>query len=608
MIMSMVIPWYFVLLTFACGGIILYLSVLVYQRKHISGHSLVWVILVLYAIICLTFGLDNLGMILPVPYSISVYLFWINTYCYFALPVAWFLFCLHYIGKPEYLTVRNFTLLMIIPVIMSLFRAFSFGDIFQEIFFGPYFSSINKAIDIIGYGYIYGLSIVGNLLLIRRYPDVSVKFRHQIIFLITSSCIILIGGLITDSGIIPSFDPMCLEVALSGFILAFGILHYDLLHHSPIFREKFFDIANSGLIALSWDRHIIDMNPVAEKLLQISLTDAFSRHPSEILSLRPELRKILEHPDILYEQPFSLIGDEIRWYSVSFQYLQKNMKNQSGYLVVFTDITNSMNLEKQVQDTKIQLTREKENLTRVQKYREFFMSHRDAIIIISKDRIIEANPLAYEMFSEFGEDIIGMDPVSLSADHQRNPDDVPEKIQYYYTQALSGRMIDFSWVFQSHNEEIPARVRLSRLVYDDQILIEMSISDMSDMYRQLDELTENNQSLMNILSEEIHLWSLVSDVVLNDSDTKSDNMNEMREIIVKATRNIEKIVTYQNPTQPDSLPKAEKKGFRIIPPALSGTESEVPEKVRLDRGRSSMSVDTGFVIYAKSKADHDGNQ
>lgn len=553
----MVIPWYFVLLTFACGGIILYLSVLVYQRKHISGHSLIWGILVLYAIICLTFGLDNLGVILPVPYPSSPYLFWINTYCYFALSVAWFFFCLQYIGKSEYLTVRNFILLMIIPVLMSIFRVFLAFDIFHEILFGPYFSSVNKAIDIIGYGYIYGLSIVGNLFLIRRYPDVSVKFRHQIFFLITSSCIPIIGGLITDSGIIPSFEPMCLDVALSGFILAFGILHYDLLHYAPIFREKFFNIANSGLIALSRDRYIIDMNPVAEKLLQISLTDAFSRHPSEILSLRPELRKILEQPDILYEQPFSLISDEIRWYSVSFQWIQKNVGDQSGYLVVFTDITNSMNLEKQVQDTKSQLTREKEKLARAQKYREFFMSHRDAIIIISKDRIIEANPIAYKMFSKYGEAIIGMDPVSLSADHQRNPDDVPEKLRYYCTQASSGRMIDFSWVFQSCHEEIPARVRLSRLIYDDHILVEMSISDISDIYRQLDELSERNWSLMNILSEEIHLWSLVSDVVLNDSDPKSDTMRGMNEIIVKATRNIEKIATYQNSVQPDSFPKAE---------------------------------------------------
>lgn len=555
----MVIPWYFVLLTLACGGIILYLSVLVYQRKHISGHSLIWGILVLYAIICLTFGLDNIGIILFGTHPVSSYLFWVNTYCYFALPVAWFFFCLHYIGKPEYLTLRNFSFLMVIPVLMSIFRVFSTGDLFHETPFGPYFSYANTAIDIIGYGYIYGLSIVANLLLIHRYPDVSVKFRHQIIFLITGSAIPIIMGLITDSGIIPSFEPMCLDAALSGFMLAFGILHYDLLHYSPIFREKFFDIANSGLIALSRDRHIIDMNPVAEKLLQISLTDAFSRHPSEIPSLRPELRKILEHPDILYEQPFSLISDEIRWYSVSFQWIKKNIKDISGYLVVITDITNSMNLEKQIRDTKFQLTREKEKLARAQKYREFFMSHRDAIIIISNNRIIEANPVAYEMFPEFGEEIIGMDPVSLSAIHQRNPDDVPEKLQYYYTQASSGQMKDFSWVFQSFHEEIPAQVRLSRLVYGDQILVEMCIRDMSDIYRQLDELSEINKSLMNILSEEIHFWSLTSDIVLGDSDPGSDNMKELREIIDKATRNIEKIVTYQNPVEPDLLPNAEGK-------------------------------------------------
>lgn len=553
----MEIPWYFALLTFICGGILLSLSVQVYRRKHISGHSLVWGILVLYATICLTFGLDNIGMILPVPQLLSPYLFWINTYCYFALPVAWFFFCLHYIGKPEFLTARNFTLLMIIPVLMSIFRVISSRGFFHEVLAGPYFSSLSWEIDILGYGYIYGLSIAGSLLLLRRYPDVSIKFRHQIIFLITSSYILIVSGLITDINIFPSFDPMCLDAALSGFILAFGIIHYDFLQYSPVFREKFFNIATSGLIALSRDRHIIDMNPVAEKLLQISLTDAFSWHPSEIPSLRPELRKILEHPDILYEQPFSLISDEIRWYSVSSQLIQKNIGEKGGYLVVFTDITSSMNLEKQIQETKSQLIREKEKLAQVQKYRDFFLSHRDAIIIISENRIIEANPVAYGMFPEFGEAIIGMDPVSLSAGHQRNPDDVPEKLRYYCTQASSGRVIDFSWVFQSYHKEIPAEVRLSRLVYGDQILVEMSIRGMSDIYRKLDEFSEINRNLMNILYEEIHLWSLASDVISGDSDPKSDTMKEIQEILIKATRNIERIVPYQNFVKPDSSPKAD---------------------------------------------------
>lgn len=542
----MIPPWYVVLLVLACGIHLTYISVLVYRREHIIGHSLIWIILLLYALICLTFGFDNLGLFLPIAFSKSPYLVWLNATCYYLLPVAWISFCLNYVGKPEYLTKKNLGILLIVPAIMSMALFFTSTGLIQDL---PLQNLLNRSqllLGYIGFCYIYGLTILGTIILARKHRDVSKTFRHQIIFLIISSVIPLIAELITDSGFIPSFDPFCLDAAASGLICAFGVMYYDILRYSPIFRENFFEILNSGLIVLDKNLHLLDMNPVAEQILRISLSEAFGKLPSEIASFSPEFRAVLEHPDDIPQRPLSLITDDIRSYHVSALWIQRKISTEGAYLFIFTDITQNMNLEKQVLETRAELSREKERLIHARKYRQFFDSNRDAIIIISHNRIVECNPIAYAMFQECKDELIGMDPVLLSATRQGNPDDVPDKFRYYLTQAAAGGFVDFSWRFQSANEEIVAQVRLSNLEHNDQRMIEMSIRDMTDIFLQLQSDAITIQHLTDILSKDIRLWSDVSEILHSYAHQNQAGLHAIQEILNQANRNLELIQAYQD--------------------------------------------------------------
>nr|WP_319539079.1 histidine kinase N-terminal 7TM domain-containing protein [uncultured Methanospirillum sp.] len=540
----MTLPWYIVLLNLGCGIFFLYVTMFAYKKRDESGYSVLWVTFFLYSLICLTIGIDNISYVFPTLWKQSAPLLMINTTCYFLLPITWFLFCMNYLGKEEFLTLKVLALLLFTPLFLRVFRIISLIDPSLGYSYDQFLNDFNYLYDIMRYGYLYGLPIVGEVYLLKRFLSVSKIFKTQIIFLIAGSSIVLISELIVDSNIFPWFEPLGLDIIVSGFLISYGILRYDILQFSPIFRENFFDILNSGLIVLNKNLKIIDVNPIAEKLMNVPLNESFGRHPSEIPSLNPKLKNILESPEKIPDQILTLTGDGIRGYSISAKWIKNKIGTEGAYLVVLTDITNTINLEKQVHDAHIQLIKEKEKRIQNQRYKEFFLSNRDPILIISNNTIIECNPVALEVFGEFCDRIIGMDPTLLSANNQRNIDDITEKFKYYLTLAENGNQVDFSWVFQSGNKRIDAQVRLSHIEYDNQVMIEMSIRENSDIFLQLQTESEKNRYLMSILTEEAHLWNEISKVVHSDSDQIKLTLGCVDPIISKATRNLDQASRY----------------------------------------------------------------
>lgn len=534
---------FLVLLTIECSIILLYLSLLVYRRKNILGQSYFWIILFLMGLISLLLGVGNLGAIFPAfgPYPAFKSVYFINNLLGHLDTTIWFLFCLMYTGRSKYLT-RN---------IISLLLAYTIlGNLAYQLSYKLHLSSgiplLDTILSIFGYSAYLKCCILfiwGMILLILMYFHVSEKFRHQIIFLISGSSLVILFSILFESDLIPGYNPVGIHFAIAGFLYAFGMLYSDLLTFSPVFRERFFGFVEGGLIVLNERHQILDMNKTAERILHVSLDDAFGKQPSDTPSIPEKFREVLTNTDRITDQSHIQVTGEdgTRWYSITVQFDKRYIGTERVYLYVITDITRNIALEKEVSEAHAELIKEKEKKRRELMYREFFRVHRDAILILSDGLVIDCNPVALDLFGKKKEEIIGTDPSHLSALVQDRQYDVPDKLKYQISRASEGELLDFPWVFISGEKEIEAEVRLTRLRYDEHVLVEMSIRDMSRLYAEELRLRCENENLKKTLANDLYLWNLVAQTLRKNSSVANKDQYSLEEIVKMANGNLRQV-------------------------------------------------------------------
>ena len=552
----MTVAAFLVMFTLECSVILLYLSLQVYRRKTILGQYYFWMILFLLSIICLLLGLDNLGEIYSElgPYPVSYVLNILTNFCGHLVTTIWFLFCLLYAGKSKYLSR---------PIIAFLLGYTVIGNIVFQMIRHYSFSSGIPLLDSILW--IFGMSalakccilyLAGIGLLIQKYRNVSDQFRYQILILVGTSCLVVLLVTFFDSRLFPGFNPVGIHFGICGLIFGFGMLYFDLLTFSPVFRERFFGVVESGLVVLNNQRQIIDMNETAEQILHTSLAEVFGKQPSEMAVFPEGFTGMLTSPDLLRNaSPISVLtDDETRWYRISVQHDHGNVGAEEVYLLMITDITHNILLEKQVSEANSRLLVEKEKKRRELLYHEFFNSHRDAILIIADGVIADCNQVAQQLFGRQASDIIGLDPAVLSAPLQSRNSDVPSKLKFQISQASAGELIDFPWVFCANGREVETEVRLSRLVYDDQVMVEMCIRDISKSCASGLHLIHENELLNRVVANEIYLWNQVSRLAQqNQEGDRSMEQHTLEELVQMATRNLRTAPVYDGEENPGSI-------------------------------------------------------
>lgn len=538
------------LITIMSGLILLHLSMKVYSRTWCAGRRLTWLIIFLTSLTCILAGSNNFICFSPAlnPLYHFQLLTFITLAIGYSLIVIWLLYCLKYAKGSEVLT-RGRVVLLFLSVYIFFFFHIVRNYLYQaEGFSDSVIIQVLSILEWVGYAYILAMLFLGIIILLNQYRFVSTYFRHQIIFLVIAASLPTIVEFADLLQLFPITIVDGIDFSLSGFMFAFGLLHYDILKYTPVFREKFFGIMDSGLVAMNRNLQIVDLNPAAQQFLHVPLNDAFGRKPSDISTMPAAFRKVLEHPETRDFPHFSITNGDTRWYRITARWEESRIGMEGVYLVVITDITHNVNLEKEVHLSQTRIIRDKGRMEQGLRYREFFMSNLDAILILSEGRVVECNPVAIQMFGHREEEIIGKEPVEFSSARQRNPDDVPEKLQYSITLAAAGTKSDFTWVFSSREGEIDTGVRLSRLTVADQILVEMSIRDLSELLAAERAVRKENRCLEKMLSHDIFLWHQVSAIIGEDSDA-TQKIRKLEGVTRQAKENLDMI-----PAESDKSP------------------------------------------------------
>lgn len=232
------------------------------------------------------------------------------------LPVAWILFALEFTGYERWSSRSLLALLAIEPVVVTVLvwtnevhgliwtdtTPVPFGDILVIAYsYGPAFW-VNTV-------YAYGLVLVGLWLLVRQLLRISALHRRRVGAVIVGGALPWVGNLLFNAGVQPSppLNITHLGFAISGGVFLWAFYHQQLLNPTQRFRERVFEAADTGMVLLNTDREIVDMNPAAGAVLDVSRDEAVGEPLDAVLP--PGSTVFTRDGDRIYNDEITLPGE-----------------------------------------------------------------------------------------------------------------------------------------------------------------------------------------------------------------------------------------------------------------------------------------------------------
>ena len=283
------------------------------------------------------------------------------------VPVAWFSFCSIYAGKFDNMVRgRLFYLLTIIPIltIILVFTNEFHGLIWSKIDFsdiGVYkiLTPIHGTWFWIHTTYSYLLIATGSLLIIWKSLSISSTHLRRSVILISAVVLPWIVNILYLLKIMKS-DYTAPAFVASISLLFLGVYGYKLVNVIPIARNIVVEGLDDAVVVLDENYRVVDMNPSAERLLEISTDKAIGLEASQVFDRCPEVidlcrPKKSEKRSICIKEK----NGSIKYYDVKASPLYDKSKRILGRLIVIRDITEIKQTESELKEKIEELERYK---------------------------------------------------------------------------------------------------------------------------------------------------------------------------------------------------------------------------------------------------------
>ncbi len=208
-------------------------------------------------------------------------------------PVLWLLFALRFAGKENFSNFFPAILLFILPVAsIVLMSTNNLHHIFiREIEFkrfGPYILDTYWhpgtwfAVHV---AYSYILVLIGDYYILREAAQLAHKFRGQAVALFIATFVPLLVNIAYTfhwlPNVIVNYDPIGFVIA--GIAFAWGVFHFRLFELRPVARRFIFDRMQDGFLVVDTAGRIVDINPEAQTIFQVSAGGAIGMLISKLI-------------------------------------------------------------------------------------------------------------------------------------------------------------------------------------------------------------------------------------------------------------------------------------------------------------------------------------
>lgn len=190
--------------------------------------------------------------------------------------------------------------------------------------------------------YSYLLVIGGTLILIYHVYQTPEHLRRQSVLISLAVALILVPNslYVTGTGVFGIYDPTPIAFALAGIVISFVMVKYRFLEVVPAAYGQVFRNVNSGIIVVNEKELVVDINPVAERILSRTSRQIVGRKLSEVSPECGEATASLMAEGGIRELQ---LGKDNKIYSASLSNLSDTNGEPMGSILELYDITELRN-------------------------------------------------------------------------------------------------------------------------------------------------------------------------------------------------------------------------------------------------------------------------
>ncbi len=293
-------------------------------------------------------------------------LFWAQLEYLFitTVPLTWLVFAFQYAGKTSWPAPKHFWPFAVIPALTFLLTLTNSRHhlIWSTVTFQPVGEMLAMRVT---YGpwfwvhmfYSYLLLFGGAVLIIGARAFSPKVYRQQSAWAMIGAILPLTVNLIYVFQLIPGLhkDYTPLAFALAGLAFAVSIFRYHLLDLVPVARAVVVERMRDGVLVVSQDDRVVDLNPVARRILGIT-EEAIG---SPLASVLREWPGVLRMPP---ERVYRSADGEERILEVRVSSLANGHGDSAGWLVLLRDVTDQVRSEEALQQANRELQAHAEEL------------------------------------------------------------------------------------------------------------------------------------------------------------------------------------------------------------------------------------------------------
>lgn len=273
-----------------------------------------------------------------------------------ALGPLWFIFSLHYTGLKKWLNRFSYSA-------AALYGLGSYLLVFTNAHHQLHYRSnaVSEAgpfplLDIepgiwyyVHTGVFYFLVLGGYLVLMQHSRRADRIFKRHYQLVVGSTFVpflVNLAYMFFDLRPYGHIDLTPFAFMASCFIIAWGLWRYGLFEIVPLARSKVIQDLSDGLLIIDLRRRILDYNPAMLMILGQDGSPVVGDLAEEVLA-SPELPHHLDQASAVSSREWTLARNE-RQYRVKVSPLQEQ-KALSGWVLLFSDITEQLNAEQRLQ-------------------------------------------------------------------------------------------------------------------------------------------------------------------------------------------------------------------------------------------------------------------
>ncbi|MDD5288505.1 MAG: histidine kinase N-terminal 7TM domain-containing protein [Dehalococcoidales bacterium] len=263
-----------------------------------------------------------------------------------SVPVAWFVFALHYTNGNRLLAgwkVAPFCIIPLVTVILvwtnNLHHLMWYNE--HLITSGPFTVTAKNYGTFFWIALVnnYSLIVAGAIMLVRRLFVGAPLYARQAVSLLTAISLPLLWNIIFIFNLVPlpRKDLTPVMFAISGIAMALGLIRFNLFRAVPFAREFLIQQLSEGIFVFDMRHRLIEANPAA--LVTIGADRSIIGKNIEYLSQFSPVLKQLPIKESKYTELSLTVSGEERFYDLATMPIHNDHNQQVGWLTVLHNVT-----------------------------------------------------------------------------------------------------------------------------------------------------------------------------------------------------------------------------------------------------------------------------